>query len=128
MEKWRAWFFGGLAHGRQHAEGCCAQEVRRRAAQESLPAVVTAQPRQRGWGRPEHEFVWAEALPQGCDTLLRPGFNGLFAGAAPAKDHEAAKRGEPGLPPLGPAHCGQRPRSFGGRPRTGLDRWAGASG
>ena len=75
--------------------------VRRGAAQEGLPAVVTAQPRQRGWSRPEHECLWVEALSQGVHALLRPGFNGLLAGAAPAEDNEAAKRGESGLPPLG---------------------------
>ena len=51
-----------------------------------LPTVVTAQPRQRCRRRPEHECVCVEALPQGIYALLRPGFNGLFAGAAPAED------------------------------------------
>ena len=78
--------FGGLAHGWQCAKSCCAQMARRGAAQEGLPAVVTAQPRQRSWCRPEHEHFCVEVLSQGVHALLRPGFNGLLAGSAPAED------------------------------------------
>ena len=71
----------------QRAEGRCAQVARRQATQEGLPAVVTAQPRQRGWHLARARARLRRGSPsQDVHALLRPGFNGLLTGAAPAED------------------------------------------